>query len=94
MNAKEYLNENNEMLELYTKAITKAHGEHHPEVFEVRELYLAIVEGLTNDEDVSTLFNQLRTLTNEYEVPADVCQTFEKTYEMLEELDKLDKQEG
>ena len=29
-------------LDLFTTAITRAHGEHHPEAFEVRELYEAM----------------------------------------------------
>ena len=36
---KEFFDKNDEMLDLYTQAITKAHGAHHPEVFEVRKVY-------------------------------------------------------
>lgn len=34
-----FYNTNNAILDLYTKAITKAHGQHHPEVFKVRTIY-------------------------------------------------------
>lgn len=36
---KEFFDKNDEMLDLCTQAITKAHGAHHPEVFEVRKVY-------------------------------------------------------
>ena len=40
---KQFFEANDEMLDLYTNAITKAHGKNHPEVFEVRKLYETIV---------------------------------------------------
>lgn len=35
---REFFDKNDETLNLYTKAITRAHGRNHPEVFEVRSL--------------------------------------------------------
>ncbi len=34
-----FYNTHNDILDLYTKAITKAHGKNHPEVFQVRAIY-------------------------------------------------------
>jgi len=39
MSAVTYLSENAETLALYTTAITRAHGKHHPEVFDVKKVY-------------------------------------------------------
>ena len=44
---KEFFEKNDETLDLYTKAITRAHGKNHPEVFEVRNLYQKIQEATT-----------------------------------------------
>ena len=39
---KQFFEANDEMLDLYTNAITKAHGKNHPEVFDVRKVYETI----------------------------------------------------
>lgn len=81
-----------EKLELFTKAITRAHGENHPEAFEVRELYEAISEKVkataSNKPDLDAEFAQLRKITDNYTIPGDVCETFAATYNMLSEVDK------
>lgn len=81
-----------EKLHLYTKAITRAHGHHHPEAFEVRELFKAIQEKLkdvqVHQADLNNEFRQLRTITKNYTIPNDVCKTYAATYQMLERLDK------
>ncbi|MGX7205565.1 iron-sulfur cluster repair di-iron protein, ric [Enterococcus pingfangensis] len=87
-----YLNENREKLALYTTAITRAHGANHPEVFEVKKIYDTIWDQLQTEGPEANLtsgFNQLRATTNNYEIPSDVCQTFEATYKMLAEADQL-----
>lgn len=85
-----FFNTNNEMLDLYTKAITKAHGEHHPEVFDVRRLYQDIQEkGQHQDWDLREDFRKLRAVTNNYTIPDDACETMAKTYHLLEEFDRL-----
>lgn len=38
----DYINTNHEKLDLYTTAITRAHGKNHPEAFDVRELYTQV----------------------------------------------------
>ncbi|MCJ0602391.1 iron-sulfur cluster repair di-iron protein, ric, partial [Enterococcus cecorum] len=39
---RQFFEANDEMLDLYTNAITKAHGKNHPEVFDVRKVYETI----------------------------------------------------
>lgn len=87
----EYLKENQENLDLYTTAITRAHGEHHPEVFKVKKIYQAIWDKLEGDSeaDVKPEFAELRHITKDYAIPGDVCQTFTATYQMLEQADHL-----
>jgi len=83
-----------DLLELYTKAITRAHGANHPETYAVRELFESIrAKVLDQDEsksrlDLDTEFTQLRTITDSYTIPGDVCETYAATYTMLSEVDE------
>ena len=81
-----------EKLELYTTAITRAHGKNHPEAFEVRDLFENINEKVNeagaNKPDLDVELAQLRKVTDNYTIPGDVCETYAGTYEMLAEVDK------
>lgn len=86
----EYFTTNDEMLDLYTNAIIKAHGAHHPEVFDVRKIYQDIQNKAQHHNwDLANEFSSLRQVTHDYAIPNDVCGTFTKTYQMLEEFDHL-----
>lgn len=88
-----YLQANQDRLEAFTKAITQAHGAHHPEVFDVREAYLQLRDKINaGATDIEEDFTQLRNLTDDYAIPGDVCQTFEATYRMLEKADYINAQ--
>lgn len=92
MNFRQLFEKNFEQLDLYTTAITRAHGESHPEAFDVRELFEAMDAKITaaNEEEVElqTEFAQLRKVTKDYDIPADVCETYAAVYKMLAELDE------
>lgn len=81
-----------EKLDLFTTAITRAHGESHPEAFEVRSLFEKIdskvKEAGTNKPNLDEEFIQLRKITGNYTVPGDVCETYAGVYHMLSEIDK------
>lgn len=81
-----------EDLDLYTTAITRAHGKSHPEAFEVRELYETIqakvTESTTGKPKLDEEFKQLREITDHYTIPGDVCETYAAVYNMLSELDE------
>ncbi len=84
---------NFEQLDLYTTAITRAHGENHPEAFEVRELFETInqkVQEAGGDKpDLNTEFTKLRIITENYKAPKGVCGTYVGTYNMLSEIDEI-----
>lgn len=88
-----YMKENEETLEMYTTAITRAHGKNHPEAFDVRELYTEIhaktTEAGAERPVLDVEFAELREVTNHYEIPGDVCQTFAAVYDMLSEADQI-----
>lgn len=87
---KEFFEKNDEILDLYTNAITKAHGKNHPEIFEIRRIYQAIQEKMSqNQVDLVPEFRQIRLLTSDYAIPNEACPTLSKTYQLLEEFDIL-----
>ncbi|SFH56479.1 hypothetical protein [Pisciglobus halotolerans] len=86
--AKQYFDD----LDLFTNAITRVHGKNHPEAFEVRELFTTMNEktekaGAAKPE-LDHEFTRLRTITDHYTVPNDVCETYAAVYKMLSETDQ------
>lgn len=81
-----------EKLDMFSMAITRAHGKSHPETFEVRELYEKITKKIKQDPsdslNLDEEFKQLRKITDNYTIPDDVCETYEATYNMLLEIDE------
>ena len=80
-----------EKLDVFSLAITRAHGKTHPETFKVRELFEKIKEKTNNatssKPDLDAEFMELRQVTDHYKVPSDVCETYEAVYHMLLEID-------
>lgn len=76
------------LLAQYTPILARVHGSEHPELAEVRDTFQQMNEKLhkqsTNQVDITTEFEQLRTITNNYAVPSDGCETYEATYTMLQ----------
>ena len=64
--------------------VVRVHGEHHPELKRVAELYAELKENPTEE-----LFGELREVTDSYTVPEDACPTFGKMYEDLKALDQM-----
>ena len=67
--------------------IERVHGAHHPELTRVREITLQLHEA-SKGTSTSELFKELRTVTNNYAIPDDVCSAFEATYQALKSADK------
>lgn len=81
-----------EKLDVFTKAITRAHGQSHPEAFQVRERFEAIrakvrAAGAARP-DLDAEFAELRRVTGHYAVPADTCETYAAVYRLLAEADR------
>ncbi len=88
----EVVENNFSTLDLYTTAITRAHGKNHPEAFEVRELFEVMNEKVkeagTEKPNLDEEFTKLRNITDNYTIPGDVCETYAGVYNMLSEADK------
>jgi len=81
-----------ERLKMYVPIVARVHGEHHPEIYELRRIFEGlekkIREAAQEIPDLQEDFSRLREITGGYRVPEDVCETYEAVYKMLEELDK------
>lgn len=64
--------------------VERVHGENHPELHEVLKLYNEIKSSNSKEAIL-----KLREVTSNYAIPDDVCTTFERTYNLLKELDKI-----
>ena len=88
----EFVLENLGNLDLYTKAIARAHGKSHPEAMEVRALFEQIKRKLKQENaetpNLEEEMTQLRNITSNYKIPEGVCGTYVMTYEMLSDLDE------
>jgi len=67
--------------------IERVHGATHPELTRVRQITLALQQS-GNETRTIELFNELRTLTQNYALPDDACEAFEATYQALERADR------
>lgn len=63
--------------------VARVHGEHHPELHQMLELYNEVKTAPSAE-----LFEELRDVTGNYAVPEDACPTCAKAYQLLETLDK------
>ncbi len=79
-------------LKLYAPVVARVHGEHHPEFHEVREQFDSMVvrmsEAGRKRPQLEEEFQKLRLITANYEVPGDVCESYEAVYRMLLALDQ------
>lgn len=86
----EFLKNHRNQLDTFTKAVAKVHGNHHPEVIEVRKVYRQIDHKLNvGDNDFDAEFESLRKVTSNYEIPDDACEAFSTVYQVLHQADTL-----
>lgn len=85
--------ENNlKRLEQYVPVVARVHGSSHPEFYDVKKEFDTIIEKMNEagveKPKLNEEFAKLREITDNYTVPADVCESYEAVYNMLAELDK------
>lgn len=83
---------NFERLELYVPIVERVHGGSHPVFHDVRRLFDEIkakVKAAGSEKpELDNEFKELRKITNNYAIPADVCESYEAVYNMLSEMDE------
>ena len=81
-----------ERLEQYVPVVARVHGGSHPEFHEVHKLFNELNDKIKKSEsekpDLGDTLKALRTVTNDYTVPKDVCESYEAVFQMLSELDE------
>lgn len=79
-------------LEQYVAVVARVHGKSHPEFYEVQKVFDRMVEKIKGAKkelpELGQEFDSLRRITENYNVPEDVCESYEAVYQMLEELDR------
>lgn len=79
-------------LEQYVPIVDRVHGSHHPEFHDVRRVFEAISQKTkaagAERPELAEEFVQLREITSNYTLPADVCESYEAVYNMLKEADE------
>ncbi|MFD0897855.1 hypothetical protein [Loigolactobacillus binensis] len=78
-------------LNFYTSQILKVHGAHHPELANVRELFVDMATKIDADPaaDVNPDLDKLASVTNNYLIPEDGCEAYQATYVLLHEFQQL-----
>jgi|SRR5690625_879117 len=76
----------------YAPVLARVHGRNHPELAQVRDIVAEINDKIkkagSEKAELTAEFEELRRLTNNYEIPGDGCGTYVETYEGLETADK------
>ncbi|MFA5447824.1 MAG: hypothetical protein WC233_06065 [Sphaerochaeta sp.] len=81
--------EHDKTLKLYVPIVARVHGKEHPEFLEVHALYDEMEDLIKAKEtSLDEVFANLRKITNDYQVPDDVCESYEAVYVMLGDLDR------
>ena len=74
-------------LKQYVPVVARVHGKHHPEFLDVHRLFDTIHQKINEAGEtlpmLSEEFDALRKITDDYTVPADVCESYEAVYNML-----------
>ncbi len=85
-------------LSQYVPVVDRVHGAHHPEFHKVRALFDQIQNKTRlagkNTPDLKAEFVSLRQVSDNYQVPQDVCESYEAVYQMLQSLDTAYHLEG
>lgn len=76
-------------LELYVPVVARVHGPTHPVFYNVQTQYDLIAKKMNADQtsDLSAEFKALNSITDQFAIPSDTCETYEAVYHMLKELD-------
>lgn len=76
-------------LNQYVPIVNRVHGPSHPEFNQVKETFDVINNKINKkDFNLTSEFDNLKTITSNYLVPNDVCESYEAVYNMLSDLDK------
>ncbi len=86
----EFKEKNFPELDMFMPIVKRVHGPHHEEIFDVAKIYERMKTKLNaGDQYLDQEFAELKQVTDNYKVPDDVCETYEKIYNVLKELNEI-----
>lgn len=85
---KTFNSENIEILNKYLPVVIRVHSDIHPELNEVLSLYQEMMQDDKSLEEKQELSKKLAKVTNNFTIPADACETYAKSYQLLADLNK------
>lgn len=68
------------------RIVVRVHGDHHPELTTVLELYNQLKKEGIDIEEAKQTVTELEVVTTQFKVPEDACPTYAKTYELLQDI--------
>lgn len=78
---------NLQKLETYSPIVARVHGKEHPEFLELKKVIDVLVGKLKDKNfDLDEEFKDADKITNYYEIPSGVCETYIEVYSMIKEL--------
>ncbi len=70
-----------EELDYLMKRVARVHGHEHPELIEISDEYDEFKANLLNNKDLALkMLNSFKTKTNDFTLPADACQAYERVF--------------
>lgn len=75
-------------LKQYIPIVSKVHGSLHPEFKVVETIFNKMLENINLNLDIKENFDNLKKITNNYLIPSDVCESYEKVYDLLKKLNE------
>ncbi|MFA5570382.1 MAG: hypothetical protein ACOX0W_04180 [Sphaerochaetaceae bacterium] len=79
-------------LQQFVPIVARVHGGTHPEFLKVHDTFISLEKKIQKAgsllPDLEEEFRSLRSITSDYTIPDDVCESYEAVYVMLSELDR------
>jgi len=86
-NFKDTYNKEIDRLKQFIPIVSRVHGKSHNEFYEVEQEFNKIVSKIDlGNYNLDNEFNNLKVITNNYEIPNDTCETYEYVYKKLKLL--------
>lgn len=76
-------------LRQYIPVVSRVHGKHHNEFYEVEKIFNQIDQKVRNDNfELNDEFSKLSKITNNYLIPSDTCETYAFVYNELNKINQ------
>ena len=79
-----------QQLERLVPIVERVHGDNHKELHDVSLLFEELEGYYQSDrfDETSEIFEKLKHVTNNYQLPEDACQGYQELYSLLQQLEQ------